>query len=212
MLEIFTMGDLRWSLCGGESGWFHGSTICTHGVFRRKLTSTPSVCVSDWCHLKRWPRPIIFILYVKNLCGSKVVILPKVTELANQSFLTLIQCSFFISQPLSRKVLDFWRGLDLEKGRVLWLHQAWQTLGPLFPGRDLHLHLHFSQWFVALDAAAELWLVSSAAGTTLDLYARVRFNSSLNNKYSSQASYAPSSLPDPVHCIISLSPPTPDED
>lgn len=49
MLEIFTMGDLRWSLCDGESGWFHGSTICTHGVFRQMEAYEHTKCL----HL-RW--------------------------------------------------------------------------------------------------------------------------------------------------------------
>lgn len=51
---------------------------------------------------------------MKNL-GFKDIILPKVTELAKQGFLIIIQYLFSVSQPLSREILDFGRDLDLPK-------------------------------------------------------------------------------------------------
>ena len=80
---------------GGFTGAQSVLTACSD---RWKLMSTPSVCISDGSHLKRWPHPIIFILYVKNLCGRYLaqghrVSKPELLDLNSVLFLHLTASS-----------------------------------------------------------------------------------------------------------------------
>lgn len=134
-----------------------GSTVCTHGCsntwklmrahwyLHLRLKSSKEMAAASYFHLIH-KEPVWF--QGRYLAQGHRVSKPELLDLNSVLFLHLTASS--------EEGLDFWRGLDVERKRVLWPHRAWRTLGPLFPGRDLHLHLHFSRWFVALDAAAEL--------------------------------------------------------
>lgn len=111
MLEIFKIG---------------GTVVKTGEMARDKCVDTgrcagrapvqvstyPAAAQPDW--VKRWPHPIILSLQMKNL-GFKATTLPKVTELAKQGSLILIQYSFSIPQPLAREILDLGRDSDMAK-------------------------------------------------------------------------------------------------
>lgn len=145
-----------------KTGRLQGNTsLCTQRVSTDKK---PLVISSVWIssnnvvrlsHHERWLHPIIFIWHIKNLWFQGHYL----AQGHRTSKPGLLNSVLFISQPLPRKVLDFWRHLDMAKKEegcvnLCRAERGRETLLPLFPCWDSHLNLHFFHWVGVLDGAA----------------------------------------------------------
>ena len=147
-----------------KTGRLQGNTsLCTQCVPTDKK---PLVISSVWVssnnvvrlsHHERWLHPIIFIWHIKNLWFQGHYLAQG--HRTSKPGLLNLNSVLFISQPLPRKVLDFWRDLDMaKKGEgCVNLCRAWERDTGTFVPR-----LRFSSQFAFLSVSRCPWRCGQA--------------------------------------------------
>lgn len=138
------------------------STVCTHGCsdmeayehteyLHLRLKSSKEMAAASYFHLIH--KEPVWFQGQHRAQGHRV---------SKPELLDLIQCSFFISAS-SEEGFRFLERLDMEKGRVLWPHRAWRTLGPCSQaGTCIFICISLDD-LLHLTLLQMLWLVSSTS-------------------------------------------------